>query len=61
MHFNQKRKKNRQKKEETIIGDKSLDHHRHTLHQEEDRMMALPVTWRKAIFGQTVTSRAPSQ
>jgi len=61
MHFNRKRKKNRQKKEESITSDKPLDHHRHALHQEEDRMTALPVTWWKAIFGQVVASHAPSQ
>jgi hypothetical protein len=40
-----------QEKEETTTGDKLSDHHRHTLHREEDHMTALLVTWRKAIFG----------
>jgi hypothetical protein len=41
MHFNQKREKSRKKKEETTIGDKSLDHHQHAPHQEEEHMIAL--------------------
>jgi hypothetical protein len=54
-----KREKSRKKKEEMTIGDKPPNHHQHAPHQEEEHMMALPVTRWKAIFRQTMASHAP--
>jgi hypothetical protein len=43
MHFNHTTDKSSTQTQNTTIGDKSLDHHQHAPHQEEEHMMALQV------------------